>query len=242
MAILFIGCSNEDENKISLSSSKVSMNFEDEYQIEATCEDKITYTSENDYHAKVSADGLITGGRVGETNILLKSDDDSKKVKVTIEPLYNVYPDPDTNFGKSTRKDIIKKYGTPEIEDGDIIGYSNYSSASPIIMFSFDESDKLSGAIVLTKYTQITALTNFLLERYFPIYVSEDTFQVLFVNAIYQEKVTMGIALELFNDDYWSTVYLPFTLIDEASAMKAKSLNNHSKFDTLANELLKRIQ
>jgi len=95
LIIVLNSCDKDDKDLISLSVSEKTLNFEDEYQIEATSNSVITYTVENEYHAEVSETGLVTARFVGETNILLENAEDNKTFKVIVEPIYNLYPEPD---------------------------------------------------------------------------------------------------------------------------------------------------
>jgi hypothetical protein len=237
LSLVLAGCSKEDApDVISLKVSEKTLYFEDEYQIEATSKAAITYSVENEYHAKVSETGLITAGRVGETNILLSNGEDSKTFKLIVKPKSNLYPEPNVKLGDS-KSSVIAKFGTPYSETSTVILYMDYSNAAPIIMFSFDTSNKLTGYAIMVKSTYSSMLADFLLERY--LAVSEKDGLFLFINGLNTNAATMAIGLELYNISYWQVTYIPNTSSTKSATLKSSKIKmDGNEFDELLKQLL----
>ena len=56
LTITFTGC--KKEKLITLTTTSTTLYHGETYQISAECENPITYSSANEYHAKVSSSGL----------------------------------------------------------------------------------------------------------------------------------------------------------------------------------------
>jgi hypothetical protein len=236
LPMVFVGCSKEEQDLIWLNSSQKTLYHEDEFQIEATSNSKITYSSENEYHAKVSETGLVTAQFVGETNILLSNSEDSRTFKVTVQPKINLYPEPDVKLG-DTKSSIIAKFGSPDSETENVIAYTDYSSAAPILMFSFDASNKMTGYSIMVNSLYSSVMSDFFLERYLIVTERDGTF--LFINGISLNTATMAISLSLYNTSYWQVIYMPNTeKTSSASLNSSKSSVNTDEFD----EILKQLQ
>ena len=83
IAILIISSNScKKEDLITLNSTEKTLNYEDEFQIEAESNSLITYSVENEYHAEVSESGLVKARYVGETNIILQNAEDRKILKL----------------------------------------------------------------------------------------------------------------------------------------------------------------
>jgi hypothetical protein len=230
--MLFLGCSKDDDsNAISMNASEKTLYFEDEYQIEATSKTAINYTVENEYHAEVSGTGLVTARFVGETNVLLSNGEDTKNFKIIVKPKSNLYPEPDVKFGDS-KNSIIAKFGTPDSEISSAIGYINYSSAAPILMFSFDNNNRLDSYSILVKSIHSSALADFLLERYLLFTESDGIF--MFINGLSTSTATMAIGLSLFDTSYWQVTCIP-----TGTSTKSTLLENRKNMTNAFDELLK---
>lgn len=210
--IVLSGCGKEDDvdNSILLTSSNQTLFYDDEFQIDATSSLPITYTSEDEYHAKVSASGLVTAGRVGETNIVLSNGKDTKKIKITVRPESNLYPEPELTFGM-TRAAVKSKLGTPDSETDAGMGWTNYSTNAPILMCLFDEADKLESYSVMVKTAYSSELGTFLGERYVPFSIDEENYTILCVNGLTLDTATMLIGASVYNSSYWMVTYIPYT-------------------------------
>ncbi len=233
IAILIITCNScKKEDLITLNITEKTLNYEDEFQIEAESNSLITYSVENEYHAEVSESGLVKAGYVGETNIILENAEDRKIIKLIVEPRYHLYPEPNVYFGES-RSSIISKFGWDFVETESTIGYENYSTCAPIIMFTFDDFDKLTGYAIMVNTGYSSTLADFLMERYLVAGIDNDVYY--FINGLSIASATTAIMLELYNVSYWMVLYVPNTASSKILDMKKSS----QKFETskLFNEL-----
>lgn len=115
----------------------------------------------------------IAGEVVNRRSVLLRNlsnDSDSKSIQVVIEPKYNLYSTPCIEWGV-TRSQIKTQYGNPDTEDSNGIGYKTTSSSAPVIIFVFDNNQKLKSSGVLVKSAYASILADFLLESYLRIIV-----------------------------------------------------------------------
>ena len=208
MAIsVFMFSSCNKPKLITLAQTSKTMHYGETYVIHAECENPISYSSNDEYHAKVTSSGKITAQYVGNTTIRLTSEDDTKTFSVVVEPEYNTYPEPRIKFG-DTKSSVISKLGEPDYIDADGIGYTNYSSKAPILAILFDDNEKVESYGILVKTAFSSELASFLGERY--VYVGETDDFLAFTNGLTAEKKTMFIGLELYNVNYWMVAYAPY--------------------------------
>lgn len=200
-------CDKKEPNLITLKSTEKTINQNEEYQIDASSNTTIVFQSENEFHAKVSETGLVTGMFVGETNITLSNGEDTKKVKITVAPKSNLYPEPKVRFGE-TKSALISRFGTPDTETSNGIGYTNYSDSAPILLFVFDNSNNLKSYAVHVKSANSTTLSSFLNERYFLIF--EGGGIRAFVNALNINAATKLVRLSSYDTSYWQVTYNPY--------------------------------
>lgn len=206
--LLAVSCSKEDDPKESLilESNEEVLYFGEEYQIEVTSETPVTYSSANEYHAEVSANGLITAKFVGETIIKLANEDETKEITVTVEPRSTLYPNPNLQFG-ITKKELIAEWGTPDVESEEGIAYHEFSTAAPLVMYLFNENNEMESLAVMVETLYSKELGTFLSERYFPA----DPENLIFINALDESKTTMLVGAELYDQNHWMIIYVPFT-------------------------------
>ena len=204
IAISFMGCNKE--KLITLSTTSTTLHHGETYQIPAECENPITYSSANQYHAKVSSSGLVTAQYVGKTTIRLESEDDSKTFTVTVSPKSQLYPEPNIRFGE-TKSSVISKYGTPTTTNSGI-GYNNYSTNAPILLVTLDGNDCVTGYALAVKSAYTSELADFLGERYATIGYDDDV--SYYRNGLSASTSTMAVALTLYNVNYWLVAYLPY--------------------------------
>jgi hypothetical protein len=207
---VFAGCSKDGGiDVISLEVSEKTLYYGDKYQIEAISKATIVYSVENEYHAEVSETGLVSARFIGETNILLSNGENSQTFKVIVKPKYDLYPEPDVSFGDS-KSSLIAKFGAPDSETSEGIGYANYSNAAPILMFLFDSSDRMTSYAVTLNFTHLSALVDFLSERYCLLLSTVSDPNPIFINGLNLNTATMLIRLQFdYYTSYCQVVYMP---------------------------------
>lgn len=208
MAVLCVAATSCTKEKlITLSATSVTLYHGETHKIPAQCENPITYTSANEYHAKVSPSGLVTAQYVGSTTIRLTSEDDTKTFTVTVSPQSNLYPEPNIHIG-ATRNSVISMLGTPDYTDGNSIGYTSYSGNAPILIVLFDERNCVKSYAAVVGTTHTSSLRTFLSERYVYVGMSDGT--TFYRNGLTPSLATLAVAMEMYNLNYWMVAYLSY--------------------------------
>lgn len=234
---LLSSCSKDNNNLIKLSSpATITLHNEQTSQIDVTSPLTVNYSSENEFHAKVTSSGKITANYVGETIINLSNGKDSKSISVIVEPRYNLYPSPCTDWGV-TKNEVIAMYGTPDYENDNGIGYSNYSTSAPVAMFVFDDNGKLASSAAMVKTSYSSNLTDYLLERYMPAVVDAEEYTAMFINALTAEETTTAILLAVYNLSYFQVFYTDARVVATRST-KAIDNSNIKRLQEIADEMI----
>ena len=186
-----------EEAMIMLDTTAATLNHGETYQINAECENPITYSTENEYVAMVSEDGLITANFVGSTIINLESEFDTKNFEVTVEPVSDLYPEPEIEFGES-RESIIEKFGEPDAETEEAVGYFDYSENTTMMMVMFDEDDLVEYYVVIFDVDFSDELDTFLSERY--LFAQEEEGIKVYINALDVNEATMFVGSQIEED------------------------------------------
>ena len=195
----------EVEAVITLEETSATLHYGETYQIVAECESPITYTSENEYNATVSEDGLVTANFVGSTTITLESESDTQTFEVTVEPVSDLYPEPEIEIGE-TKESILEKFGTPGAEVEGAIGYQGYSDNAPMLMVMFDEEDLVVSYGVIIGIDHEEDLNTFLSERY--MFAQEEEGVRIYMNALSVEDATLFVGSEAFDEEYLMAFYM----------------------------------
>lgn len=194
-----------EEATITLETTSTTLKSGETFQIIAECENPITYSSENEYYATVSEDGLITAGFVGSTNITLESEFDTQTFEVTVEPVSDLYPEPEITIGES-KDDIIERFGTPGDEDEEAIAYYNYSENSSMLLVAFDENNLVEYYAVVLGLDYTDQLDTFLGERY--LFVNEEDGVKVYINALDVNEATLIVGSQVVEDAFLMAVYM----------------------------------
>ena len=222
IVVLMSSCKKDsasDKNTITLSQNSVTLYHNDTYQIDATCKDNITYSSHNEYVASVSNSGFVTAQYVGETNVSLKSNEDSKTFKVTVAPKSNLYPEPNIEIGESMAS-VLQKFPKAEIYD-DFLFIDEYSNAAPELYIDLDDNRCVSAYEIWVEGEYSSELSTFIRERYKYLGVEDGVY--VFINGLNENTATMGVCYEYDSYyDQYMVVYIPlFSKSLDTKAIKA---------------------
>ena len=201
--VLMSSCKKDsasDKNTITLSQNSVTLYHNDTYQIDARCKDNIAYSSHNEYVASVSATGFVTAQYVGETNVSLKSNEDSKTFKVTVAPKSNLYPEPNIEIGESMAS-VLQKFPKAEICD-DFLFIDEYSNAAPELYIDLDENRCVEDYEIMVDGEYSSELNTFIRERYKFL---EEEDEYVFINGLNLNTATMCVYYEYdsYDEQYW---------------------------------------
>lgn len=205
-SILVTGCSKDEIDSITVKSDAISVLVGSKIDLGATSGSKITYTSDNPYYATVSDAGIVTGGRVGSTNITLKNSTVSKIVKVTTISTNFLYPDPLLAFGAS-QSEMVAKLGTPTVQNTTGIMYNNSANTTDGTLYLFT-NDKLTQVTVFVKTSFSSLLSSYLTDRF--AYAGQMSGSYIYFNDIVSSKITIGVSCTLQSND-WYVIYTPYT-------------------------------
>ncbi len=184
LVLLFVNCSKEPKYELKIPKKTIELHFQETTGINATSNsgNEITYTTKNELIATVDSNGIIEGGVVGDTEIIVSDKVNTEKVKVKIVPKYNTFEEPLLNFN-STRSEVKKFHdkGSAEkiVEDEKAIGirYNNYFT---IYVF---EKGKIKLSTIFFEISKFNTddIVGFLVERYVLVERSDDKTEYYFL-------------------------------------------------------------
>lgn len=201
-----VSCSDDDDNDtaLELNTTKVSLHQDDTKQMTVKDNRSVTWTVEDDFVAKVDADGLLTAMFVGETRV--KATDSKGKsayASVIVNPRYNTYKEPYVGWGAS-RSEVLS-HDTREVssESETLVVLDGGSDAAELVSYGFGETG-LEAAIVIVKTSYSAEIVKFLGERYMPLGANDEV--AMFSN----DKVLVGVKVQ--NYKYLMITYIPNTI------------------------------
>lgn len=228
---VFVGCSKDDDNELVITSSKnIELTYKGTSQI--NCSDsKATYSSEDEYIAKVSESGLITASHIGETYIDVNG---KKAIKVTVNPVYTSFIEPQFLFG-ATKEEVISKVGSDyNSATSSVIGYIPTSGKVKAYLYLLKDG-KVSAVAMTISTAYMESITNFLLERYIPAALSDENYTALFINGLDLDKTTMIIGEQIYSASLINVLYMPYV------ATKSRSTEEKQEYIQQMNEALKQL-
>ena len=171
LSLFFASCSKDEyDESIRLDKDIYELYFEDNIQIEAKSSLDITYHSENEIIAKVSKDGIITGGIVGKTKIVLNNGNETKTIEVIINPRYNLYPNPMEKVVPGlTTEELMEIFGEESISSSSL-RYLNYHPGAWLDVFLTVDKKNLQSLTVHVFDQTPDVVSEYLRERYILAY------------------------------------------------------------------------
>ena len=213
-AVIFASCKEEEEKspEITLEKDSVTLTSGGEFLINATSDYDLTFKSEDENHAKVDEKGLVTARYIGETNIVVSNSENSKKVKITVEPEYDICEDLCQYLFK-TKSQIVSKFGDHYTSAENYIFYKDYTSYVSDLVFRI-ENDVVKSVLIMVDKSYWPTLEGYLKERYVfagkePDLVSEYYVYRYFDN-IYEAKRKAQILVSGFDDTYLGVGYFTY--------------------------------
>lgn len=213
-AIVLAGCTKE-EKKLEVTPNSITVYTDRTAQLTTNVDDA-AFSSSDEYYATVSENGLVTGEKVGETEIVVSSSRGTVKVPITIMSQYSLYPDVDGLVGK-TLSDITKvmgsNYESSTSTSGEITYlYRNPTSYVDAIMFIMKGS-VVETIGVLVPTTNTSMITKHLIERYTVAGMQNDMY--FFLN----HGKTTTIAMQVYSTKYIIVMYLASTASKSVEAI-----------------------
>lgn len=219
LAFTFIGCNSwldfpepepepepepNVEAVITLEETSTTLHKGETYQINAECENHITYSSDNEFCATVSEEGLVTANYVGTAVITLDAESDTTTFEVTVAAQSELYPEPEIEIGE-TKEAVIERFGAPVAETEEAIGYANYSENTTMLMVMFDENNLVTSYAVIMDVNFVEELETFLSERY--MFVQEEEGLKVYINALTVDEATLFVGSQNYQDEFLMAMY-----------------------------------
>lgn len=200
-------CSKE-EIKLQLNTTEVTLYSLDEHTITSPNGTNVRFSTRDKNIATVNeTTGVVTAITIGETIIDVTADQGKAEVKVTVKPKYNLYTEPCHDF-TMTRSQIVAKYGTPDSDQGDIIGYIYESDkVHPIDMYSFDGNNKLKYSCAMISQDYATTLVYFLSERYITLGSSSGMY--MWIDKVDNPKMSIAVT-KATGYTLYEVLYMPY--------------------------------
>lgn len=231
LAVTVLSCSKEESVPQMTVKNKELVLFHDETEtlVVENAKDIVTYTPENKFIAKVSSDGIVTGGVRGETNILVLSANETVSVKVTVATLINFIPEPYLKFGQSfdAVKNELDKNGEVTVSDGNLIQMYTIDGEECPYIYLFENGKMVSCGFMIETLSKTTgSIVEFLLERYIVV-ARNGTYSYVFVTP--DEKIGVNLATS-DNLNYLIILYFPVTETKSSTQINIDGINRISRY------------
>lgn len=221
--LVFTACSDDDENSLSLDKSEISLYYEDEIKLIAS--DNVTWSSEDEFVAKVSSNGIVEGGHVGKTFIVASNGAETIKCAVEVKPKYNTFVEPVLDFG-ANKADIKAKEKRELVTDNATsLGYKD-SKDGVAIIYTF-KNGKMNACGFGLQYKYTDDIMDFLLERYAPATMNNDKDMFIFVNGM-SGKWDMMVALTV-QSGMIQVMYAPKDATSKSISNEVPNMMEHAR-------------
>lgn len=165
-SLLFFACSEEEnpgDEKITVSDSEISMDFDETYNIEATfnrdgyAPGSLVWSSADEEVATVDNSGKVTAGLIGDTELTVKTADGKFSEKVTVEvlPTVTLYKEPVLKFGETKSYIKSNESRTFDSETDELMIFEGENSDVRGVLYLF-ENAKFANVGVLLKTDEAT--------------------------------------------------------------------------------------
>lgn len=223
LPLVFASCSKDDDKKLSLSTNRVSLYFEEMENV--TASEPSTWSVENKFIATVN-NGLITAQHVGNTTVTATANGQTSNCNVEVKAKYHTFTEPILEFGasKSTIKSKEKR-GLLREEETSLL-FKPDKSTIQSVAYIF-ENGKMETAGVFIKTSSSLEATSFLIERYLVIGSGSGDIVGLMLNEL-PSKATMSIAMSI-ESSYVLVAYMPYNKDKTRSIEDNKIIINKMK-------------
>lgn len=121
ISILLTSCKPKDKFGIKYNGdSIVNIVLAEEYDLDITSEDNLTFYSDNELIVTVNQDGIIKGKNIGEANITASNSQNS----ITIKVIVSLFEEPTLNF-YCDQSYIEEVHGTPKYKNDSLMIYGS---------------------------------------------------------------------------------------------------------------------
>ncbi|MCM1532013.1 MAG: hypothetical protein NC048_00970 [Bacteroides sp.] len=177
VAVMFV-TSCTDEDKATLSKTHYTLYHSKTERIQGKNVEDVEWRSANDFVATIS-NGMIEGQYVGNTSV--KSKNNGLSFSVNVVPQYNLYDEPDIEWGASLAT-IKSRYGTPYSSSSTALIYESSNPDVPYYVYTFNNTGLYTSGVVV-RVSAASTLANFLMERYVALSVDMNTYTATFAHC-----------------------------------------------------------
>lgn len=223
-ALTMVGCSKDDETKLSLSTNNISLYSENTEQI--TASEQSTWESNDEFVATVSDNGIVTGEHVGKAIITATGSNGEAQCQVEVKAQYNTYADPVFEFGASKSTIKSKEGRTLDVEKEESLLFKPEKSAIQGVGYIF-KNGKMTFIGVNVKLSSALEATKFLIERYLVIGAGVGDIAGVMINNL-PNKANMGITMSA-ESGYALVMYMPYKKDKTRSVIEKDIMTNEMK-------------
>lgn len=203
---VLVGCTKN--MGLSLNTTEVDMYSLEEHVI-TTDGTNVKFSSQNPFVATVNeTTGKITAMHIGKTKIDVTSDQGTNSVSVTVKPKYNIFKDPEIEWGISQYA-VECRYGQPDEQDDEMMTYffGNARDGDKHIgtAYSFKDDVLLSVLVIINNLYWSEAALH-LAERF--QYVGEQSDSYVYIDALDSSKAKTMVAMTKMSGQ-WVILYNP---------------------------------
>lgn len=201
LAVIVTGCKKEKSKSLNYNGPvPVHVALKSSYQLSASSEYDISYSSSNNLYVTVSNDGVIFGKNVGSADVVISNGYESTTVPVNVD----LFIEPTFEFGCETSY-IRALYGNPlyAIYDDDVIlryiytANAGYSWACGQMDFLFQDGKYFESQVYIREGVDD------LLEKYI-----SDNFIARDTMMIYNEYIEDSVACCVYRNKTDNTIYM----------------------------------
>ena len=222
LPFFLLGCEKVGK-KLEVSPSEITIYSEGTAQLTTNVEDA-QFSSKDEFYASVDAAGLVTGKKVGKTEIAVSSTSGSASIPVTVMSQYSLYPDLDGLVGKGL-SDITKVMGADCTSSTTSSGGTMYTFKQPTTYataIGFTLTEGLCSSVIVVVSTSYTSmLTKHLLERYTVAGMQNDYF--FFLN--HDKSVVIG--LTVYSSSLIAVMYTKNTSTKAIKSVDFSAIDNY---------------
>ena len=217
--IVISGCSEDDDQlPLTVDTSPIEMLAGDSILVEAKSSHNITFDLNNKYVGNIDSLGWFKPVRIGEGDIMVSSNGETRSIPFEVNPKYNTYTEPKINW--DLQEDDFRQNNDDFNYMGDGMYYKPYGSGKSILAYSF-EKGIVDSFILYFKAEYFESVSGFIMERYYPAGYTEEIF--VFRDNLVSDLAETYVSLStdiffLDNELVFSVLYSPANALKNAQS------------------------
>lgn len=193
---------------INANPTEISLYAGEQTQI-TTNNQKVSFTSEDDYFASVDESGLVTANKVGRTDIVIESRREKVSIPVNVTPRYCYFNEPFIGFGSHLDK-IIELYGDCYASFNGEYAYVGYGPENAGLKFYFEDDALVKVKVTLNSTDGSIDIDSFMQERYDELTSTDKTQVKRYTNDLNGQSPAMITVYKIPEINIIDIEYKPF--------------------------------